>query len=272
MAQNGKILLLMITVVAIGIVALPGTIAIFGGQHNWYSLNSGGSGAGGGINDVPCEKCHADIASELHISGPHENLTCAMCHRATSFTDLTYARGNYVTNPATETWSGTTPGVEAHAASTIACMDCHGGVEDNGAHSWEDPEIQASDCNQCHSGGYIDQVTAGGFGLTGDPDLNDTGGKAAHMAFVIDANGSGLMEETNEACIACHTHTAIDINWSHKYRLTFEADDSSGSWEVDNFVAEGTYNVTTYGNMSGETTGASDPVIRWDNGTLVTNP
>ena len=271
MVSNGKILLLMITAVAVGVVALPSTISMFGGQHNWYTLNSAGSGAGGGVNNVPCVKCHADIQSELHNSGPHENLTCAMCHRATSFTGYTYARGDYLTNPAPETWSGTTPGVEAHAASTVACMDCHGGVEGS-AHSWEDPEIQASDCNQCHLGGYIDQVTAGGFGLTGDPDLNDSGEKAAHLAFVLDANGSELMEETNEACIACHTHTAIDIDWSHKYRLTFDADDSAGTWVVDNFMAEGTYNVTTYGNMSGVTRGATDAVIKWDNGTLVTDP
>lgn len=80
------------------------------------------------------------------------------------------------------------------------------------------------------------------------------------------------MERVNEACIACHTHVAIDINWTHKYKMYLEVDGSSGDWTVDSFITEGTYNVTTYGNMSGENVGAMDPVVKWDNGTVVTDP
>ncbi|MDY6959612.1 MAG: hypothetical protein SVK08_10705, partial [Halobacteriota archaeon] len=76
---------------------------------------------------------------------------------------------------------------------------------------------------------------------------------------------SDLMEGANEACITCHTHVAIDINWTHAYKMSLDADGSSGGdWVVDNFITEGTYNVTTYGNMSGETTGVTDPVIEID--------
>ena len=271
-------MLIMVAVVAIGIFALPGTIAMFGGQHNWYDLSPNSHGQGGwGGNDVPCEKCHADVADELSNSGIHENFTCAMCHR-TAFTNYTYARGNFTYGAA---WQGTIPGEEAHAASTVACMDCHDGNRDGGAgHSlypgvW-DPEIaDASECGiSCHaSNNYNATVfSASGFGLT--PWGPDTGEKAAHLAFVWGANGtnSTLMEGTNEACIACHTHVAIDINWTHKYKMSLYADGSSGDWTVENFITEGTYNVTTYGNMSGGTTGVTDPVVKWDNGTEVTDP
>ena len=46
-------------VIAIGLFALPGTVAMFGGQHDWYDLNPDG-------NDVSCEKCHADIYAEMN--------------------------------------------------------------------------------------------------------------------------------------------------------------------------------------------------------------
>ena len=46
-------------VIATGLFALPGTVAMFGGQHDWYDLNPDG-------NDVSCEKCHADIYAEMN--------------------------------------------------------------------------------------------------------------------------------------------------------------------------------------------------------------
>ena len=250
----------MVAVLAIGIFALPGTIAMFGGQHNWYDLGPSG-------NDVPCEKCHADVYDEMSNTGPHANMSCWYCHRTGNLTGYTYAVGD---------GTGSIPGQEAHAASTVECMECHEGfVADAssgdcgschfGATSvhpveWRDDTL----CGDCHLGYSGDsfhgnQIEAGGFNLT--VTSNDTGIKAAHKAFVDDSISEGLMEGANEACITCHTHVAIDINWTHKYKMSLEADGSSGDWMVDNFITEGTYNVTTYGNMSGETTGVTDPVV-----------
>ncbi|MCW7077409.1 MAG: hypothetical protein OCU18_09080, partial [Candidatus Syntrophoarchaeum sp.] len=153
--RSKPIMLLMIATLAIGIFALPSTVALFSGQHSWYDLNENR-----GINDVPCEKCHGEIKSEMihGDNGAHRDLTCAMCHRAEVFAGYIFARGNYTTNPAPEYWSGTIPGEEAHAASTIECMDCHGGVEDSGTHSHPresggDVELQLSGCTPCHTGG-----------------------------------------------------------------------------------------------------------------------
>jgi len=57
--MNGnKIVLILIAVVAMGIFALPSTVSLFSGQHTWYDIS-------GIPNDVPCEKCHAEIAGEM---------------------------------------------------------------------------------------------------------------------------------------------------------------------------------------------------------------
>lgn len=113
-----KKLLLGIAVLAIGIVVLPQTIAMFSGQHNFYdTLTIGGSG-------VPCEKCHADILAELQQPGQvnlaHATISgtgtvrdgCESCHG-------TVAAGK----------EGLTQGPTGtfHAAIAPACLDCHGG-------------------------------------------------------------------------------------------------------------------------------------------------
>ena len=135
-----KLVLVVTAVVAIGIFALPSTISLFAGQHAWYNISDVG-------NEVPCEKCHADIAEEMKkITGPHtgetghERFKCDYCHRTFDLNDYgdnpsqninqsifsryyyTYASGD---------GTGAQPGVEAHAASTVPCMYCHSG-EDSG--------------------------------------------------------------------------------------------------------------------------------------------
>ena len=259
--NNRQIVLLLVAVLAIGIFALPSTIAMFGGQHNWYDLGDDG-------NQVPCEKCHADIYDEMSNTGPHSNMSCWYCHRTSNLTGYTYASGD---------GTGSLPGEEAHAASTVECMDCHEGFAESDdcatchdmvnstitSHptEWIDDAI-CGDCHLGYSGGvpHGASIEAGGFNLTVTSD--DTGTNAAHMAFVQDADADPLMEGANEACITCHTHTAIDINWTHAYKMSLNAvQDEDGNWDCTDFITEGTYNVTTYGNMSGETTGVTDPVI-----------
>ncbi|MDY6965996.1 MAG: cytochrome c3 family protein, partial [Halobacteriota archaeon] len=240
----------LVAVLAIGIFALPSTIAMFGGQHNWYNLAPSG-------NDVPCQKCHADIYEEMNNPGPHNNMECWYCHRTGNLTGYTYASGD---------GTGSLPGEEAHAASTVDCMECHYGFDGTPGHS-HPTEWGSEVCQNCH--GITVALAAGGFGLTENApgaggDNTDTGSDAAHMAFVWGANGtnSTLMEGTNEACITCHTHVAIDINWTHAYKMSLDAvQNSTGDWNVGNFRTEGTYNVSTYGNMTGGNTGATDPVV-----------
>ena len=223
--------LVFTAIIAIGIFALPQTMALFSGQHSWYKLGPGG-------NDIPCEKCHGDIAAEMIDSsnGAHRNLTCAMCHR-TCFANYTYASGE---------GTGSTPGKEAHAASTVECMACHGIYHDSGVWDhWSYAEY--SDCSKCHwNGVYTDFISAGGFGIEdpAHPGHNttdtDTGEKAAHRAFVLESMNNSLMEGANEACIGCHTRVGVNISWTKNTVLDFTASENeTGSWTITDFQATG---------------------------------
>ena len=213
----GKSVLVVIAVVAIGLFALPSSISLFSGQHTWYDL----SGAG---NDIPCEKCHAEIGDEMMSSdnGVHENIKCEGCHRTDA--RVGYAGvGDWGSGP--ETY----PGQGAHAASTQECMICHGGG--NFTHY-----NLKQDCSDCHGTPFI-APHAGGLGLTEAPD---TGDKAAHLPFVDDAIDEPLMEGANEACIACHTRVGVSITWTKKENLNFNAgEDAVGVWTIQAFTASG---------------------------------
>lgn len=88
----------------------------------------------GEANDIPCEKCHADIAAEMasHI-GPHSGET-SMAGPLGSHVDgesfeCWYCHSWYYTGYELAEASGdtATPGVDAHAATTVSCIACHKG-------------------------------------------------------------------------------------------------------------------------------------------------
>jgi len=274
--KSQKIALMAIAVVAIGIFALPSTVSLFSGQHSWYDLTDYSAGH----TTVPCEKCHADIADEMDShTGPHTQLKggsfsrlyCEDCHRvfynyadsevgsAPVYPKYTYALG---------LGAGSTPGVEAHAASTVECMDCHGIVGDlydgeRTHHASKYDYGYDQPCGRCHAGNNFNIVfAAGGFNLTKgksssawdyDPATDDTGEKEAHMKFVLDAMEEDLMEGANEACIACHTKVGVNITWTKNEYMEFTAiDDGMGNWTIPNFTAGGE-NVT-HVNSSNEWT------------------
>jgi hypothetical protein len=259
--DDRRIVLLTTAVLAIGIFVLPSTMSLFAGQHVWYDLSAG-------VNEVPCEKCHADVAEEMQsdANGAHRNLTCAMCHR-TPFTNYTYASGE---------GNGSTPGKEAHAAAVIECMTCHGIYRDNGKWSHyanattKYPEY--AECGRCHGGGgwgpsrdHPDFISAGGFGIEdpANPEHtttdDDTGEKAAHKKFVLDAMNDTTMSGANEACLACHTMIAVKLNWTHARSLEFEVGLDSPvttetgvhNWTMTNWAVNGTANATVWGNTTG---------------------
>jgi hypothetical protein len=237
--DSKRIALLTVAICAIGIFALPGTVSLFSGQHSWYDLSAS-------QNDVPCEKCHQDIADEMisEGNGVHCKMTCAMCHR-TCFNNYTYGSGNT---------SGSTPGKEAHAAATVECMDCHAASENGQYNHAEWPEYSQSypaTCKKCHLKSIYDQedfIAAGGFNLTGRSW--DTGERAAHMDFVNDSIDDPLMEGANEACIACHTRIGVNISWTKSTTLHFNANEThDGTWIIDDFTAHGqNETVSTYKN------------------------
>ncbi len=227
--KSGEITLLAVAAVAIGTFALPNTVSLFSGQHSWYDLGPAGS-------QVPCEKCHDDIADEMALTGAHVNIKCEGCHR-------TDARVGY----AIDLEGDVDPGQGAHAASTQECMICHtrSPTGTNFTHYYIGDE-----CGDCHGTPFM-APPAGGFNLTGHTD--DTGEKAAHLQFVQDSMDEPLMEGANEACIACHTRIGVNITWTKNEYLGFTAsEDAAGNWSIPSFAAGGE-NVTQV-NTSNEWT------------------
>jgi len=266
--NSNKLVLVTIAVVAIGIFALPSTISMFGGQHNWYDLGPTG-------NQVPCIKCHGDVYDEFvaggvhHMLGggdssndtdvPHPDDACMYCHRSNS--SIQYAIGDGAT---------ATPGQQAHAASTVACMLCH---EYNASVDVSGTAVGIpGGMEGFFAGGFKDMKATTGtpFNYTNSSIPTISGTNAAHNAYIEGAINDPLMDDSNEACIACHTHVAIDINWTKEYKIFLEVEgDHDGNWTCKNFASEGNYSVSTYGNMSGGTAWSNVTNITWPNGDQV---
>ncbi len=256
-----KMVFAIMAIVFAGMVVLPYTVSLLAGEHCWYNLSSRG-------NDVPCEKCHADVKEEMEqLVGPHTNETgygrmkCEYCHRVfpithknASFETYTYASGD---------GTGAQPGKEAHAASTVPCMYCHSGDKSGVRHT----NAVGFNCYTCHSGvhggrytnredcirchgnaatGHIYYIPpAGGFSLT--TNSTDTGEKAAHITFVMGAIENNTLEGANEACIACHTRERVEMNFNVTTELNITVNNSythsSSFWNVTGMKVS---NYTTY--------------------------
>ena len=211
-----KLILIGIAIFAIGIVALPQTLALFTGQHNFYDTIEQGPSA------IPCGKCHADVYAELiqpgSVNAVHLKQGCAGCHITAPVDKESLTQGGNISN-------------DFHAAAAPACLDCHSGT-----------------------------------GPGNDARSILVGHEEVHRPFANEANSSKLLKGANEACISCHTHVAIDINWTKGYKISFNAieftaSDGSHNWTVNNFAAEGTAVVKTYGNMSGQINSTTSPPV-----------
>ena len=242
--KSSSLILMGIAVVAVGMFALPSTVSLFSGQHTWYAIH--------GENELPCRKCHAEIFEELEYSAFHkwngynwsedpsggpDNSACYGCHRANK--SITYANvGSEVT--------AVTPGQEAHAASTVACMLCHQFNADQAVNTFEGKTMPGY-----AAGGFADPANSS-YNYT---NTSCTGGHAAHQKFIQMAINKSLMEDANEACIACHTHVPVKINWTHRVSLEFnctpEFELPPTHFNVSNWNVNGTANVTVYGNTTG---------------------
>ncbi|MCK4731224.1 MAG: hypothetical protein KAT65_02090 [Methanophagales archaeon] len=217
--NTNKIALLIIAIVAIGIFALPSTVSLFSGQHTWYKISDVG-------NQLPCEKCHQDIQDEMVSgdNGVHKNLDApgCNCHRVTP-------PETRISTGVAEGSGGGIPGTTAHAAATIACMICH-----------------EQGLNYPFAGGFNQSAVYDGTSVPPDERYyynhsDDSGGEhAAHNAFINQAINDTLMEDSNEACIACHTRVGVNISWTKNEYLEFTAgEDKFGNWTVEDFAAGG---------------------------------
>ncbi|MCZ7355994.1 MAG: hypothetical protein O8C66_08425 [Candidatus Methanoperedens sp.] len=236
-----------------------GSLTTFGTNGVKYSY-SGSSEVGLRPNGVPKD---TQLTTQNTAFNP----------RAVNFTGVTTANYDFAGS------REVTPGSQYHAASLVSCLECHGGEKETGIAGYEiesGPPYKheswllngegGSSCNDCHYGGSAlreRNLAAGGFGLT--PYGNDTGAIEAHNAFVktddgLDRFGYGA---SNGACIACHTHVAVDITFQKGYTLSFDAIENSGTYSVGNFAVGGQVNVEIYGNGSGQTFATGNKTYTW---------
>lgn len=107
--MDGKIILLLLSVVAVGMFVLPSTLALYTGSHAFVNGSS-----------VDCGKCHVasmdNIAAELNTSSrPHTTMTCGNCHGSTN-PDVNLDQGND----------------HGHAASmSVDCIGCHANASES---------------------------------------------------------------------------------------------------------------------------------------------
>lgn len=211
---------------------------------------------------------------------------------------------NTAFQPRLVTWSGTaeslngtgssevTPGTRYHAASLVSCMECHGGEQEKGAAGYEietaepynhagwllDPNSPSSTCGNCHygTGGAAREfaLEAGGFQGTDGLGLTtknaSEGAVEAHNEFVT-ADSQGILRTatagygaSNIACVACHTHVAVNINFQKKYLVKFDAYGmGTGNWSVGGYEAQGDVLTSEYGNSDGSVFGTDNKTYSW---------
>ncbi len=103
--MDGKTILLMIAVVAVGMFVLPSTLALYSGSHSFVNGT-----------DVDCTRCHvtgAGIQGQLENGSAHSGMNCTACH-----------------GWASDALNKTSTNTSAHAASmSVDCIGCHAGLQ-----------------------------------------------------------------------------------------------------------------------------------------------
>lgn len=155
-------------------------------------------------------------------------------------------------------------GSKYHAASLIACMDCHGGSSPS--YAGHETARLSQQCELCHYGGDVATSTlgsnkmtnleAGGFGMGLTNAITDTGSLEVHKTMVkandsISVYGGRYAPASNDACIACHTHVDVQIAFQRPTTLIYAATEGSGAdtgnWTTGGYTTGGS--TTTYSGI-----------------------
>ena len=234
MSNKKGIFLLGFAVLAIGIFVLPSTMSMFVGQHNWYSVQTESQ------RDTVCQRCHLAEYNEFAANqGAHKTFKdeelddsagCVMCHsvnvttldswgiNVTSLSEMEHFNLSGAKDAAnySAAWRNTS---SPHAAITVDCVDCH----------WNASQQLLND-NEAHTAFY--QSTINGS----DPFI---------------ANGSTDVSNPSAACIACHTHTSLNITFVRAIGMNITANHTTGDWNMSTFeVNSSVYNTTSNFNQT----------------------
>jgi hypothetical protein len=155
-------------------------------------------------------------------------------------------------------------GGKYHAASLVACLDCHGGTSPS--YAGHESTMLSEECQLCHYGAEfatdalgsnkMTNLEAGGFGMGLTNGKTDTGSLEVHKNFVkaedtISVYGGRYSPASNDACIACHTHVQVDITYNRPTTLAFTVNtnataDPAQNLEIDVGTIGATGNNATY--------------------------
>ena len=160
-------------------------------------------------------------------------------------------------------------GSRYHAASLVACMDCHAGYSPQPGHEsarlgqttptdeefckdchygTEEPAFSVNGTNYSHLRTY--ELDAGGFGMGLTSAPTDLGSAEVHQPMIkaqdsISVFGGRASPASNDGCISCHTHVDVQIQFTRPTTLIYAANEfSDGNWSIGGFTATGS-NTTT---------------------------
>jgi len=227
--MKGKnMILLSVAILAIGLFVLPQTMAMFIGQHTWYSVRSPTD------EYAMCEKCHINEVAEWNANndgnGAHSRYVDeygagCFCHQInetrlaeynlfennsniSKFNFTIWSEMDTLNNSSNWAWRPTTT---PHAAVIIDCVDCH----------WNESQ-QIMNTN------------------------------SAHYAFWNQTKNADNTDN-NTACMACHTHTHLNITWVRLSGINIVANHTDATalpynaWNISVTINETLdYNTTTY--------------------------
>ena len=206
--MKGKnMILLSVAILAIGLFVLPQTMAMFIGQHTWFSVRTPTA------EYTMCEKCHVNEVAEWRANsdanGAHSKYVAeygegCFCHQINTTRLGEYdlnANNSNITDFGFVIWSEMAdlndstdwawrPTTTPHAAVIIDCVDCH-------------------------------------YNESQQISLNTS----AHYAFWNQTNAASgnLNSDDNTACMACHTHTHLNITWTRIEGLVITANHTNAS-------------------------------------------
>jgi hypothetical protein len=139
----------------------------------------------------------------------------------------------------------------------VACLDCHGGSSPS--YAGHETTRLSTECVLCHYanepgiGNQFRGINAGGFGMGLTSSPADTGSQEVHQTLVstpdsISVFGGRYAPASNDACIACHTHVQVSIQYTRPTTLVFAAAEGSGNntgnWTTGGYTTVGS-NTTT---------------------------
>jgi len=193
--MKGKVIALFVTLAVILVfVSSIDVVTLFQGSHNIINISDS-------VNNIDCVPCHQWVRNELDNATYHSGMICEDCHRFNG-TGIVFAEHDQ-------------EGIQAHAAYTPRCLDCHN-----------------KDSITLANGTTVDIEKAGAFS-----DENYGNDSSAHKKFVKDSLNFSLSVGENEACIACHTNYSVDIEYSYFYDISY----TLTGWDFgDSFSYNGT--------------------------------